>query len=78
MGERRATRAILIYRPEFGAGLLLSHLESGPVPRRIPVCWPLQVAKLDLIGGIHAPSLHREFHFQELVSLVPLHLKSRQ
>lgn len=50
------------------------HLESGPVPRRIPVRWPLQVSKLDLIGGICAPDLHGELHLQELVRLLPLNL----
>lgn len=38
--------------------------------------WPLQVSKLDLIGGICAPDLHRELHLQELVSLLPLNLNT--
>lgn len=59
-----------------GPARLSSHLESSPVPGRVPVCWPLHVAKLDLIGGICAPDLHRELYLQELVSLLPLHLNA--
>lgn len=36
--------------------------------------WPLQVPKLDLVGGVCAPDLHGELHLQELVSLLPLNL----
>lgn len=39
---------------------------------------PLQVPKLDLVGGVCAPDLHRELHLQELVSLLPFNLRAQQ
>jgi hypothetical protein len=36
---------------------------------------PLEVPKLDLIGSLGAPYSSRELHLQELVGLVPVHLK---
>lgn len=53
---------------------LSSHLESGPVPRCVPVCWPLHMPKLDLVGGVRAPDLHGELHLQELVGFLPVDL----
>lgn len=40
------------------------------------MCWPLQVPKLDFIGGIRAPDLHGELHLQELVRLLPVNLNA--
>lgn len=57
-----------------GAEQLPPHLEASPVPGCVPVRWPLQVPELDLVGSVCAPDIHREFHLQELVSLLPLNL----
>lgn len=41
------------------------------------MCRSLQVAKLDLIGGIEAMDSHRKLDLKELVGLGPDHLRSR-
>lgn len=51
------------------------YLKSGPIPRSVPVCRPLQMTKLNLIGSIGATYSDREFHLEELVRLCPDHLK---
>ena len=55
----------------------MSDLIASPVPRGVVVGRPLKVPKLDLIGSLGAPKPSRELHLQELVGLVPVHLKWR-
>lgn len=52
----------------------ISDLKSSPVPRGVVVRGPLQVPKLDLIGGLGVPHTGRELHLQKLVGLMPVHL----
>ena len=52
----------------------MADLKSSPVPRGVVVGGPLQMSKLDLIGGLGAAHAGRELHLQELVGLVPVHL----
>lgn len=53
----------------------MSDLIASPVPRGVVVGRPLKVPKLDLIGSLGAPYSSRDLHLQELVGLVPVHLK---
>lgn len=53
----------------------MSDLIASPVPRGVVVGRPLKVPKLDLIGSLGAPYSSRELHLQELVGLMPVHLK---
>lgn len=57
------------------SGMNYIYLKPGPVPGSVPVCWSLQMPKLDLIGTIGATDSNRKFHLKKLVRLRPFHLK---
>lgn len=65
----------LAHPTQLGPPQPMSHLISSPVPRGVVMGRPLQMPKLDLIGGLGAPHTGRELHLQELVGLMPVDLQ---
>lgn len=70
------TLCCIIYTVQSISITQVQYLKLGLVPRRVGMGWSGNMTKLNLISRLHGTNIQGELHFQELVWLMPLNLKS--